>query len=113
MQRITFVMQVKPGYEDEYVRRHQNVWPEVQADMRRAGIQSMSIYRFGQQLFLYMEVEDYARASGLLAESPDSIRWEEHMAPIMADAAGAEYDPANAYPDGLPEVYHWDSGETQ
>jgi len=35
------------------------------------------------------------------------------MAPIMADAAGAEYDPANAYPDGLPEVYHWDSGETQ
>ncbi len=111
MQRIAFVMRLKPGADEEYIRRHQNLWPEVRADMRRAGIHSMSIYRFGLQLFLYMEVEDYARAARLLAESPDSARWEEYMAPIMEDAGGGEYDPANPYPEGLPEVFHWEAAD--
>jgi L-rhamnose mutarotase len=29
MQRIAFVMRVRPGQEDEYRRRHQAVWPEM------------------------------------------------------------------------------------
>lgn len=64
---------------------------------------------FGQQLFLYMEVDDYAEAVQILAESSDSVRWEKYMAPIMEDATGDAYDPANAYPDGLPEVFHWEA----
>jgi L-rhamnose mutarotase len=107
MQRVAFVMRVREGQQQEYIRRHQQVWPEVQANMRQAGIHSMSIYMAGLQLFLYMEVEDYARAAAFLAADPASQRWEKHMAPIMENAAGDEYDPANAYPDGLPEVFHW------
>lgn len=107
MQRVAFVMRVKEGQQAEYIRRHRQVWPEVQANMRRAGIHKMSIFMFGLQLFLYMEVEDYAEAARILAQSPDSMRWEESMAPIMENAAGDSYDPANAYPDGLPEVFYW------
>jgi hypothetical protein len=29
------------------------------------------------------------------------------MAPIMESATGETYDPANAYPEGLPEVFYW------
>ncbi len=67
----------------------------------------MSIFMFGLQLFLYMEVEDYAEAARILADRDNSVRWEEYMAPIMESAPGEIYDPAKAYPAGLPEVFYW------
>ena len=109
MQRISFVLNVKDGEQEEYIRRHQAVWPKVLDDLQRAGIHSMSIFMHGRQMFLYMEVDNYAEAIRILGDSPESLRWEEYMAPIMEDEAEAAYDPENAYPDGLPEVFHWES----
>ncbi len=108
MQRVAFILRVKEGQEEEYMRRHQEVWPQVLADLERARVNKMSIFMSGLQLFLYMEVEDYAEAARVLGDSPESMRWEEYMAPIMEDAAGDDYDPQNAYPDGLPEVFYWE-----
>ena len=107
MERIAFLMTIKEGCEDEYIRRHQAVWPELQREMARAGIHEMSIYMHGRQLFLYMEVKDYVESGRILSESPESRRWEEYMGEIMETAAGDDYGPADAYPDGLPEVFHW------
>ncbi len=114
MQRVAFVMHVKEGEEEEYRRRHRDVWPAVLADLERAGVHSMSIFMADRQLLLYMETDNYAEAVRILAESPESVRWEEYMAPIMEDESGDDYDPHNAYPEGLPEVFHWqvaDGGE--
>lgn len=33
MQRIAFTMNIKPGSEEEYCARHQQVWPEMLADL--------------------------------------------------------------------------------
>ena len=109
MQRISFVLNVKDGQQDEYIRRHQAVWPGVLDALQHAGIHNMSIFMHGRRLFLYMEVDNYAEAIQILGDSPESLRWEEYMAPIMEDEAEAAYDPENAYPDGLPEVFHWES----
>ena len=110
MQRVAFVMHVKEGEEEEYRRRHREVWPAVLADLERAGVRSMSIFMADRQLFLYMETEDYTKAVRILAESPESVRWEEYMAPIMEDESGDAYDPHDAYPEGMPEVFHWRVG---
>ena len=107
MERVAFVMRVQEGEEEEYRRRHREVWPAVLADLERAGVRSMSIFMADRQLILYMEVEEYAEAVRILAESPESVRWEEYMAPIMQDESGDAYDPHDAYPEGLPEVFHW------
>jgi L-rhamnose mutarotase len=56
-----------------------------------------------------MERIAYAEAARVLGESPHSRRWEEYMASIMESAAGDAYDPDNAYPDGLPEVFFWEA----
>ena len=113
MQRVAFVMRVKEGQQQEYIRRHQNVWPEVEADLKRAGFHRMSIFISGLQLFVYMEVDDYEQAARSLAQSSESVRWEEHMVPILENAEGDTYDPNSAYPEGLPEVYFWQaSGST-
>ena len=109
MERIAFLLGVRAGYEEEYKRRHDNLWPELSKEMRGAGVSKMSIFRFGLQLFLYMEVEDYAESVRILENSPVSIRWENYMAPIMHSADGGDYDPVDAYSDGLPEVFHWEA----
>ena len=90
MERVAFVMKAKAGYEEEYVRRHKEVWPKVLSDMKKAGVHKMSIFMQGRELF-------------------ESARWEEYMTPIMENAAGEAYDPNNAYPDGLPEVFYWEA----
>lgn len=110
MQRVAFVMHVKEGQEAEYVRRHREVWPQVLADLERAGVEQMNIFMAGRQLFLYMEVDDYAEAARVLGECPESVRWEAYMEPIMEDAGGQDYDPENPYPDSLPEVFFWRKG---
>ena len=110
MQRVAFVMHVKEGQQAEYIRRHREVWPQVLADLERAGVEQMNIFMAGRQLFLYMEVDDYAEAARILGECPESVRWEAYMEPIMEDAGGQTYDPENPYPDSLPEVFFWRKG---
>jgi L-rhamnose mutarotase len=109
MDRVSFLMRVKDGHRDEYIRRHREVWPEVLAEQQRAGIKKMAIYMKGPDLFLYMEVEDYPKAVRILSQSAVSQRWEEYMAPIMDHQNDGPFDPTNAYPDSLPEVFFWEA----
>ena len=113
MDRVSFLMRVKDGHQDEYIRRHREVWPDVMAEHHRAGVTKMAIYMKGADLFLYMEVENYAKAVRILSASPAVLRWEEYMAPIMDDSGDEAFDPANPYPASLPEVYFWESAENQ
>ena len=108
MDRVSFLMRVKDGYQNEYIRRHREVWPEVLDEQQRAGIKKMAIFMKGSDLFLYMEVEDYAKAVRILSQSPAALRWEEYMAPIMDGPNDKTFDPANAYPASLPEVFFWE-----
>ncbi len=109
MQRVAFTMRIKEGQQEEYIRRHKAVWPEVLEEAKRAGVHKSSIFMNGLELFVYMEVDDYAEAVRILGESPNSLRWEEYMEPIVEAGPGEAYDPQNAYPDGLPEVWYWEA----
>jgi L-rhamnose mutarotase len=107
MQRIVFLLRIRKGFEEEYVQRHANVWPQVLEEMGEAGIQSMNIYLAGRQVVIFMEVEDYRRSVEFLAKAPASVRWEQFMAPIMESDSEGPYDPEKAWPNGLPEVFRW------
>ena len=48
MQRVAFVMHVKEGQEEEYIRRHRDVWPQVLADLKHAGVHQMNIFMAGR-----------------------------------------------------------------
>jgi L-rhamnose mutarotase len=104
MQRIAFTMRIKPGTEEEYHRRHQQVWPEMLADLKKAGCHRYSIYTRGLELFAYMEVDDFQRYLSVMAESQVSQRWEEYMSDILI----REVDPVTGFPHVLPEVFHLD-----
>ena len=104
MQRIAFTMKIKPGTEEEYRRRHQQVWPELLADLKQAGCSRYSIYMRGLDLFAYMEVEDFQRFLNVMAASQVSERWEQYMSDILI----RETDPTTGFPLVLPEVFHLD-----
>ncbi len=104
MQRIAFTMKIRPGTEEEYRRRHQQVWPELLADLKRARCSRYSIYMRGLDLFAYMEVEDFQRFLSIMAASQVAERWEHYMSDILI----RETDPATGFPSVLPEVFHLD-----
>ena len=104
MQRVAFIMRIKPGTQEEYRRRHQQVWPELVTDLKRAGCQNYSIYLRGTELFAYMEVEDFQRYLEIMEASRASQRWEAKMSDILIRETEAD----TGFPPVLEEVFHLD-----
>jgi L-rhamnose mutarotase len=84
MQRVAFRLWVQPDRLDEYKRLHQEVWPELLADMRAAGIRNYSIFADGPELFGYLECDDWESTSAALAQSDANRRWQEFMQSYLA-----------------------------
>lgn len=102
MQRIAFTMRIRPGTQEEYRRRHQAVWPALLADLTAAGCRNYSIYLRGEELFAYMEVEDFAAFLQKMATSSASSRWEQQMSDILI----RDLDDSTGFPPTLEEVFH-------
>ena len=102
MQRVAFMMRIKPGTQEEYRRRHRQVWPELLADLKHAGCQHYSIYLRDTELFAYMEVDDFQRYLEIMAASRASERWEAQMSDILI----RETKTTTSFPPMLEEVFH-------
>ncbi len=109
MERVAFILHIKEGCEEEYDRRHASVWPELLEEMEESGLHRTYIYRDGSLAFVFMETEDYRRCAEMLSQAPHSQRWEEHMVSVLEQTSGEAYDPDQAWPKGLPEVFRWES----
>jgi len=83
MQRSAFVIQVRPERVDEYVAAHREVWPEMLAALRGAGIRNYTIFRDGNRMFGYFEAEDLAAAERHLASQEVCTRWQDAMAELV------------------------------
>ena len=73
MVRIASVMKLKPGCEQVYKQRHDEVWPELITSMRRRGTHNYSIYRHGLLLFAYLETDNPNRGGPPHEEV--TLRW--------------------------------------
>jgi len=104
VQRIAFVMQVQPGYEEEYKRRHDEIWPEMLEACKKAGLHNYSIYRYGLLLFAYAEVDNFKKMVQRLAKDSANAKWQKYMGPIMR----IDVDQSIGFPFLLPEMFHMD-----
>lgn len=84
MEKIAFAMQLKPGCEAEYQRRHDAIWPDLTALLTAAGIADYSIFLDPQSLTLFAVLR---RAPGhgmeQLPAQPIMQRWWAYMADLM------------------------------
>ncbi|RDV25441.1 L-rhamnose mutarotase [Alteromonas aestuariivivens] len=104
MEKIAFVMTLLPGHEVEYKKRHDEIWPELKAALKDAGVSDYSIYfeKSSNKLFAVLKRTDNHSMDELPAH-PVVKKWWAFMADIM------QTNPDNS-PVVVPldEVFHLD-----
>lgn len=85
MEKFAFKMQLNPGMEAEYKKRHDEIWPELVSVLREAGVSDYSIHLDSETdtLFAVLWREDNHKMDNL-PEHPVVKKWWAHMADIMA-----------------------------
>ena len=84
MQKLAFKMRLHQGCEDEYRRRHDEIWPELVALLKDAGISDYSIHldRETNILFAVLWRSDDHQMDDLPTHDVMK-KWWAHMADIM------------------------------
>jgi len=57
VEKIAFVMTLKPGFEEEYKKRHDQLWPELALELKNAGVSNYSIYLHRPTLKLFATLD--------------------------------------------------------
>jgi L-rhamnose mutarotase len=83
-EKYAFKMRLNPGMRAEYKRRHDEIWPELVALLREAGISDYSIHLDEETntLFGVLWCTDDHHMDAL-PDSPVMQRWWAYMADIM------------------------------
>jgi L-rhamnose mutarotase len=104
MKKQAFIMKLKKGFEQEYKKRHDKIWPELHDELKKAGVSDYSIYLDERTLTLFavQKLSDNNTEEDL-PRKPIVRRWWDYMADIM------EVNPDNS-PVSIPlkEVFHMD-----
>lgn len=103
MEKYAWKAKIKPGKKEEYIYRHDHIWPEMVDVLKSAGICNYSIWIEGDTVFGYYECEKGVEfASKVQAESDVVARWNEYMKDVME----MEMDPATHAQPHLEQVFY-------
>lgn len=91
MERMGFVLGIKPEHIPEYTRIHAAVWPEILAIINRANIRNYTIFLKEPEnlLFAYYEYHgtDFAKDMAKLAAEPKMKEWWAICEPMQSPLA--------------------------
>jgi L-rhamnose mutarotase len=84
MQRIAFKMKLYKGKEDEYKKRHDEIWSELKGLLKQTGIKGYSIFLDDKtnDLFAYLTIDDAKKLDALPNEAVMK-KWWSYMKDIM------------------------------
>lgn len=86
MPRFCYTFELLPGTVEQYEREHAEIWPQVVAAMKRAGITEFSLFRRGHTVTACGECTvPVATAFGALDAGPVNQRWNAHIRSLMHD----------------------------
>ena len=105
MEKYAWKATVLEGKLEEYIKRHDEIWPEMVEVLKNAGIRNYTIWNEGNLLFGYYECEkgvDFA--AKIQAESPVVGRWNLYMKDVMR----MEMDPVTGAQPKLNKVFELD-----
>ena len=88
---------------DEYIKRHNEIWPELTQVLNDAGIHNYTIWNVGNELFGYYECDKGVEfAAKTQAESPVVDKWNEYMKDVLI----MEMDPVTGAQPMLKQVFY-------
>ena len=104
MQRVCFLLKVKPNRLEEYKQRHAAVWPEMLDALSATGWQNYSLFLRDDGLLVgYLETPDFQAALSGMAATAVNERWQAEMAPFFEALEGRRPDEGLLV---LEEVFH-------
>ncbi|MCP5117021.1 MAG: L-rhamnose mutarotase, partial [bacterium] len=84
MERVCFLLKVKPERLAEYKERHDAVWPDMLAALRETGWTNYSLFLRDDGLLVgYLETADFDKAREQMATRDVNERWERDVAPFF------------------------------
>ncbi|MDQ3063505.1 MAG: L-rhamnose mutarotase [Acidobacteriota bacterium] len=104
MIRKAFSMKVNPDAHEEYERRHNPIWTELETVLKQHGVSNYSIFLEEEtnQLFGYAEIES-EELWRKIAETEVCQRWWAFMKDVMP--TNEDHSPISI---NLEEVFHLD-----
>ena len=105
----TVLLKDDPEIIRKYEEYHANPWPEVIEGGLRIGILRVYIYRFGRQLFMFMETVDgfdIERDMPKYTEDARAKEWDALMRSFMEPVPGA---PEGSTWVEMEEIYAWEA----
>jgi len=104
MERLCFTFELYPGKEDEYKKRHDDIWPELVEAIRDSGFRNYGLFRRGLQVVGYVECHpDVATAFSKLGAYEVNARWAKWFEDVIVRLVDEE---GNLFL--LDEVWHLD-----
>ena len=84
MKSKAFKMKLLPGFETEYKKRHDEIWPELSRLLSERGLFDYCIFLDEDTLILFavQKVREDANLGGL-TEEPVLRKWWDYMSDIM------------------------------
>jgi L-rhamnose mutarotase len=93
MERVCFLLKVRPERLEEYKRRHAAVWPEMLQALRETGWHNYSLFLRDDGLLVgYFETPDLQAALDGMAAREVNGRWQAEMAPFFEGLDGQRPD---------------------
>lgn len=84
MQNIAFKMKLKPGFRDEYRKRHDEIWPELKDLLQNNGVYDYSIFLDEETDILFaVQKQRTNQSSQDLGNTEVVKRWWAYMSDIM------------------------------
>lgn len=102
MKRLAFKMQLNEGQKAEYIKRHNEIWPELKTLLKDAGISEYSIFLDEETntLFAFQKVSGDGGSQDL-GQTEIVKKWWKFMADIMK--TNPDYSPVTT---PLEEVFY-------
>ena len=104
MERVCFLLKVRPERLAEYKERHKAVWPEMLQALRETGWHNYSLFLREDGLLVgYFETPDLQSALAGMAGREVNLRWQRDMAPFFVNLEGRRPDEGFLR---LEEIFH-------
>ena len=103
MERACFLFRVKRDRLQDYLMAH-DVWPELRAEMARAGLRNYSMFHRADGLIVgYLEGDNIHESLRRISATEVSVRWEATMAEFFE---GGNVDGQPGGMEWLPEFFY-------
>jgi L-rhamnose mutarotase len=84
VERVCFLLRVRPDRLEGYRERHRDVWPEMLDALHQAGWSNYSLFLGDDGLLVgYLETDDFEAAQRAMADAEVNDRWQRDMAPFF------------------------------